>query len=311
MSTIELAACPACGTPSSRTFELGPGARLRHCERCGTVSAPEYVDPAEVYVDGYMMGGAGRFGIDVTPPAFQAYLERVAQRRLSLVERACGTRDGSLLDVGCGSGELLRAAHERGWTVQGVEPESSGAQRARQRGLAVVETLLEDSGLPERSYDVVSAFHVLEHQPDSRAFVSLLARWVRPGGHVVVEVPNWHSLQRRRLRERWPALRPGEHLVHFTPQTLRATLSASGIVPVTVRSPVYVGAPQHLEQALWDLARPHGRLARLGRGLSRPRGPAGSMYEPTRPGWWLLRLVEAVHDAAGIGTVVLAVGRVP
>ena len=59
MSTIELAACPACGTPSARMFELGPGARLRHCERCDTVSAPDYVDPTEVYVDGYMMGGAG------------------------------------------------------------------------------------------------------------------------------------------------------------------------------------------------------------------------------------------------------------
>ena len=43
-------------------------------------------------------------------------------------------------------------------------------------------TTLEESGFPERSYDVVSAFHVLEHMTDGAAFLRLLARWARPGG---------------------------------------------------------------------------------------------------------------------------------
>ena len=176
---------------------------------------------------------------------------------------------------------------------------------------------LEHSGLPERRFDVVSAFHVLEHLPDSRAFLRTLARWARPGGFVCIEVPNFASVQRRRLGAGWSGLRPHEHLIHFTPATLAQTFRAAGIDPVTTRSPAYIGPPQTLDQALWDLVRPHGRLRRALVALSRRRGnrsgdgsPDDELY-PTRAGWAVLRGVEAVYDRAGVGAVVVCVGRVP
>src|SRR5207302_1496715 len=176
--------------------------------------------------------------------------------------RASGIRGGRLLDVGCGTGEVLLAARARGWTAQGVEPERTGAEVARARGVDVRVSPLEQSGLPERSFDVVSAFHVLEHMPDSRAFLGTLARWARSGGFVTIEVPNWRSVQRRRLGADWPGLRPGEHLAHFTPETLRRALKEAGIEPVLTRSPVYLGPPQGLGHALDDLVR-HGRYRTL------------------------------------------------
>jgi SAM-dependent methyltransferase len=307
MRIIELAACPACGSRALATFDLGGGNRLRRCERCATVSAPDYADPEEVYVDGYMFGEAGPFGLDVRAPEFQRYLMRVAHRRLAIIERATRLRAGSLLDLGSGTGEVLLAARERGWRGQGVEPERTAAEMARDRGLEVVVATLEQSGLPEHSFDVVSAFHVLEHQPDSRAFLESMARWARPGGFVVIEVPNWRSAQRRRLGERWTGLRPHEHLVHFTPSTLGAAFRAAGIEPLRTRSPAYVGPPQSLDEALWDLVRPAGRLRRLLVPLSRP---SGSALVPGRAAWAALRLVEAAYDVAGAGAVVVCVGRV-
>jgi SAM-dependent methyltransferase len=169
---------------------------------------------------------------------------------------------------------------------------------------------LEESGLPERSYDVVSAFHVLEHLPDSRAFLRSLARWARPGGAVVVEVPNWRGVPRRRLGADWFHLRPGEHLVHYTPHTLSAAMRASAITPVAVRTPAYVGPPQTLDHALNDLVR-HGRFRRLVQPLSRVRSVDGAQARfPTRAGWAVLRATEAVYDRAGVGTVVFCVGTV-
>jgi SAM-dependent methyltransferase len=309
MRIIELGACPACGSQALATFELGHGNRLRRCERCATVSAPDYADPEEVYVDGYMFGEAGPFGLDVRAPDFQRYLMRVAHRRLGIIERATGSRGGALLDLGSGTGEVLLAARDRGWRVQGVEPERTAAAMARERGLDVVVSTLERSGLPKRSFDVVCAFHVLEHQPDSRAFLQSMARWARPGGHVVIEVPNWQSVQRRRLGERWTGLRPHEHLVHFTPPTLAAAFRGAGIAPVATRSPAYIGPPQSLDEALWDLVRPSGRLRRMLAPLC--RAPAsGSSLAPGRLGWAVLRAVEAAYDAAGAGAVVVCVGRV-
>jgi 2-polyprenyl-3-methyl-5-hydroxy-6-metoxy-1,4-benzoquinol methylase len=311
MKVLELPTCPACGSQAFRTFELGSGNLLRRCAECRTVSAHRYADPAEVYVDGYMFGEVGSFGLDVRAELFQRYLIRVAHRRLRLIETATGLRAGSLLDVGSGTGEVLLAARKHGWTGKGVEPERTAAEMARSRGLDVTISMLEDSGLPERSFDVVSAFHVLEHIPDSRSFLRMMSRWARPGGFITIEVPNWRSVQRRRLRQDWPGLRPLEHLVHYTPKTLAATLRAIGLEPVLVRSPAYVGPPQALEHALQDLVR-LGRFRRLVEPLSRVRTVEGYTGRfPTRAGWAVLRATEAIYDRAGVGAVVFCVARVP
>jgi SAM-dependent methyltransferase len=180
---------------------------------------------------------------------------------------------------------------------------------ARGRGLDVEIAHLEQSGLPERSYDVVSAFHVLEHVPDSQAFLQTLSRWVRPGGFITIEVPNFKSVQRRRLRENWPGLRPHEHLVHFTPETLRRTMHAAGVQPVLTRSPAYVGPPQNLDHALNDLVR-QGRFRRLVEPLSPVRVVNGlEARYPTRAGWAVLHAMEAIYDRAGVGAVVFCIGR--
>jgi 2-polyprenyl-3-methyl-5-hydroxy-6-metoxy-1,4-benzoquinol methylase len=293
------------------TFDLGAGNILRRCRACQTVSATEYADPSEIYVDGYLFGEVGSFGLDVRHPIFQQYLMRVAERRMSFIEGVTGA-PGSMLDVGSGTGEVMMAARDRSWAVQGVEPERTGAEMAQERGLDVKVSMLEDSGLPERSYDVVSAFHVLEHVPDSRRFLGTLRRFARPGGYVVIEVPNFNSAQRRRAPEQWSELRPLEHLVHFTPETLRETFERSGLDPVLTRSPAYIGPPQHLDFAMADLAR-GPRFQRLFQPLTTPRQIAGDQEGryPNKLGWTLLRVVEAVYDRAGAGAVVFCVGRVP
>jgi SAM-dependent methyltransferase len=311
MKIFDLPSCPACGAQEFAWFELRPGHPLRRCLACETVSAGRYADPSEVYVDGYMFGEVGAFGLDVRAPAFQHYLLRVANERLDMIESARDGRPGSLLDVGSGTGEVLVTARDRGWQVHGVEPERTAAEMAQSRGVEVTISHLEDAGLPERSFDVVSAFHVLEHQPDSRGFLSALSRWVRPGGHLVIEVPNWRSVQRRRLRGDWPGLRPLEHLVHFTPTTLADTFRRVGLDPVLVRSPVYVGAPQGFDDALNDLVR-HGRYRKMIEPFTREEGSNGSIRRvPTRTGWKLLRGTGAVYDRLGVGAVVLCAGRVP
>jgi 2-polyprenyl-3-methyl-5-hydroxy-6-metoxy-1,4-benzoquinol methylase len=309
MRILELPACPACGGSSFSGFDLGAGNQLRRCEDCGTVSADRYADPAEVYVDGYMFGEAGQFGLDVRHPLFQQYLARVATRRMALIERATGLRGGTLLDVGSGTGEVLVAAGQRGWRAQGVEPERTAAQMASERGAQVTVAHLEESGLPENSFDVVSAFHVLEHIADTRRFLRTMGRWARPGGFVVIEVPNWASFQRRRMCEHWIGLRPLEHIVHFTPRTLPQVMDSAGLEPVLVRSPVYLGPPQTLENALDDLAR-HGRYRRLVEPFSHEKsdGPRPGRY-PSRLGWAILRATEALYDRAGVGSVVFCVAR--
>jgi SAM-dependent methyltransferase len=304
---IEIAECPACGGTDFAPETLPGGATLRRCRACDTVSAASAADPDEIYVDGYLKGEGGDFGLDLRGPGFQAYLRTVARRRLDLIQAAApGAR--SLLDVGCGTGEVLLEARERGWSVQGVEPIEDASREAREeRGLDVRTATLEESGLPQAEHDVVSAFHVLEHIADSRAFLSSLARWARPGGWVAIEVPNFDSSIRRYHGSNWSGLRPLEHVVHFTPATLGAAFERVGLRPVRVTTASYVGPPQDLDNAIADLAK--FRWRPLVAPLSRRAGDRDGAAVPTRAGWALLRAMERVAVARGHGQVVVGVAQ--
>ncbi|MEA2226862.1 MAG: hypothetical protein QOF04_492 [Solirubrobacteraceae bacterium] len=262
-ATIALDDCPACQAEGGDDFALGD-AELRRCHGCGTVYARRYADPAAIYVDGYYRAAMG-FGIDIRHPRFQAYLREVNVQRAALVERTVG-RAGTVLDVGCGTGDFLMALRERGWRVAGVDPIQEATELARERGLDVRTGTLEDSGIPMGVWDVVSAVHVLEHMSDALGFLRTVARWVRPGGHLLVESPNWASRLRRERGPGWADLRPMEHLVHWTPDTLGATLQRTGLEPVAVRTLTWGSALHTPIEAAADIARP--RLARLPAPLS-------------------------------------------
>jgi SAM-dependent methyltransferase len=313
MRTFPLTVCPGCGSDAASEFQFGAEHTLRRCEACDLVYAPEYGDPDEIYVEGYLMGTTD-FGLDVSDPYFQEYLTHVARLRMEVIERAIGGHGRSLLDVGCGTGEVLAAARDRGWTVQGVDPVAESAEVARsQRGLDVRTSLLEESGLPERSYDVVSAFHVLEHMNDGAGFLRLIARWARPGGHVVIEVPNWRSFHRRgagQVGTTWPNLRPLEHVAHYTPATLAATMRQVGLEPTAVLTRSYVWDGQSWIEQLRDVG--HQRYRGWARLLGREEVRNGNpVTVPNAVGRAALRAIEKVQDRAGTGVVVLAIARVP
>jgi SAM-dependent methyltransferase len=267
-------------------------------------------DPSEVYVDGYMTGETS-FGLDATDPSFQRFLVYSCHRRLDAMERMVGSV-GPLLDVGAGTGDLLVAARDRGIEAIGVEPVEASARLSAHRGVEVRNAMLEDSGLPESSYRTVTAFHVLEHMADGLAFLRLLKRWVEPGGHVITEVPNWRSMERRLKGRDWPGLRPLEHLAHYGPATLRSTFERAGLVDVQVRTLTFQWPEQSLRYALSDLGLRRVFRSKLVRPLSVERVDNGETVRYPKPAMrWAIRGTARMYDAAKVGQVVLAVGRRP
>jgi SAM-dependent methyltransferase len=304
METHAIERCPGCGSSGATIIELD-GHPLRRCTTCGLVHATEAADPADIYVDGYLTGATDFGPPSLVHPDFQRFLNHAGHRRMAAIE--AHARVGSLLDVGCGTGDVLVAAQERGWQVVGAEPVEESAAIAAARGVEVRHAMLQESGLAEDAFDVVTAFHVLEHMEDGRGFLELMARWARPGGLVAVEVPNWGGYHRRRKGAEWPGLRPLEHVAHYDPKSLRAALSAAGLEPVVVRSLGFLWPEQTLSQALDDLARP--RWHRFLQRFSTP--DAEGRPVASRGAFAALRATERAYDVRALGQVLLGIGRRP
>lgn len=112
------------------------------------------------------------------------------ERRLQLVRRYVPLEGKRVLDVGCGMGMYTQAFLRYTSEVYGIEIEYSRALEAKERALGVVQAVGEALPFVDSSFDVAFSHEVLEHVQDDRRCATEIVRVVRPGGHIVIFVPN-------------------------------------------------------------------------------------------------------------------------
>jgi len=150
-----------------------------------------------------------------------------------------------VLDVGCSTGYLAEALTEHGCRVSGIEYDAEAAEKARPHleHLVVGDLVTMDLGaeLGDRTFDVIVCADILEHLPDPVDVLRRLLVHLRPGGSVVVSVPNvaHGSLRLALLQGRWQytptGLLDSTHIRFFTRRSLVQTLRDAGLVGVDVR----------------------------------------------------------------------------
>jgi 2-polyprenyl-3-methyl-5-hydroxy-6-metoxy-1,4-benzoquinol methylase len=156
------------------------------------------------------------------------WMERRDMARRCRAARRLRAR-GRVLDVGCGTGEFLAAMREQGWDTLGVEPSDRAAAYAREElGLDVRTGTLADLGLEPNSLDVVTLWTVLEHLYDPIAALRTARRLLRPGGLLVLSVPDVDSLDARWFGAYWAGYDTPRHLYAYSHQVLRSLLDRSG-----------------------------------------------------------------------------------
>ena len=206
-----------------------------------------------------------------------SYVWRYGQeRRLNLINRYAPLAGKRILDVGCGLGMYVRAFHRFSDEVYGVDIDLEKIAEARRELPNVYVASAETLPFPDGFFDVVLSHEVLEHLGDDRKGVEEASRVLKPGGRLVVFVPNrlWlfetHGIYWRGeyrfgnfplvnwLPDRWRnKLAP--HVRAYTRGSLRASFAGLPL-RVIYHSTIYPGFD--------NVAARHPALSRLVRGVA-------------------------------------------
>ena len=151
------------------------------------------------------------------------------RRRMAALRKYCKGR--TLLEVGCGAGDFLLAAHRAGWNVHAVEYNGKMVEALRNElHLDVRRGELAPGMWEESAFDVVAFWNVLEHVDDPIRNLQLAARYLRPGGVVLMNIPTRDVPESGRwFGDYWALLDQPRHLNFFGRDTLARACQRAGL----------------------------------------------------------------------------------
>lgn len=129
----------------------------------------------------------------------------------------------NILDIGCAAGFFLKAAKQRGLKVFGVEISKESASFAKKEFDIdiIAKDILELGEEYNNFFDIISMFHVLEHLPDINEQMQKIYKLLKPGGVLIIEVPNIKSVDNLLYKNLIRTLQPPHHLYAFSPESLK------------------------------------------------------------------------------------------
>lgn len=135
---------------------------------------------------------------------------------------------GKLLDIGCSTGTFLNyLKHKGGWDVYGVEMNENAAKIGLEKGINIKIGHFEQVEFDPQSFDVVTLWDVLEHMYDPITVLNKIHQLLKPGGILVIRVPNMDSIDAKIFKKYWAGLDAPRHLYVFTKFTLHKLLFQS------------------------------------------------------------------------------------
>jgi len=185
MERGEYVKCVVCGDERLIKRLKSFGGALVKCTECGLVfrnPRPTYETIREYYKESY----SNIF-----------YEEKIKTHRkkifLHFLANAIKSKEGGrLLDVGCGYGEFLKLAKDKGWEVYGVELSNDACQYVQNKpGLNIFCGELKEASFPKDHFDVVTLWNVLDHTINPLEELLEIKKILKPGGFLFIRVPNF------------------------------------------------------------------------------------------------------------------------
>ena len=223
--------CMLCGGTSFHLIYRKKIWQYHRCRQCGLVSL--YPRPSN---EELLQAYHAYLPVDLHEIAcWSRMIAPVVDFSAEMLCRRYKTKDPRLLDIGCGYGFFLKKIEQHGWQVEGIEVSRPGREYARKKlGLRIHSNPIEKIAFPEKCFDAVTLFYVIEHVHDPKGLLKEVHRILKPGGMVVLRWP--HSTPVVKVlgpfSKRYDVYHTPYHLYDFNPETMKRLLLEAGFTAV-------------------------------------------------------------------------------
>lgn len=225
MKTIEN--CPICGTgeitPFMTTKDFSVSQQVFSIVKCTacdlhfTNPIPDESKIGEYYKsESYVSHSSSNKGI--INKIYLRVRSFTLKQKLKLINRLIIGKN--VLDIGAGTGHFLNTVKTAGYVVTGLEPDDDARVFAKQNLGLELRPASDLNQLPEKSFDAITMWHVLEHVYHLKRDLGEINRILKPDGVLIVAVPNRASYDAQYYKEFWAAYDLPIHLYHFTPKNI-------------------------------------------------------------------------------------------
>ena len=231
---VDVVECPVCKSRSIKPFRTCKDFTVSHekfsvkqCESCSlaiTSPRPDTANLGKYYQSEEYISHSGKSS-GLMGPVYTTARNFALNWKARIIAK--DTKKGAALDFGCGTGEFLKTLKTNGWNVEGVEPSDVARQKAEILTDQKINTSL--TGLSQKQFDVITAWHVIEHVPDLSDVIIQLKHLLKKDGTIFIAVPNYESPDAEKYKELWAGYDVPRHLWHFSRNSMKQLLESHGL----------------------------------------------------------------------------------
>jgi 2-polyprenyl-3-methyl-5-hydroxy-6-metoxy-1,4-benzoquinol methylase len=231
--TTQMQQCPICKNTEIR-LEKVFGPAYRECPACGflwRIDRENFPNPNQAYqeTEEYIQILVDQETENTRKAYYRNHLERLHRYRQP---------PGKLLELGCGTGGLSKAALDAGWEVLAVDSSHPLCRLAEKRlgKDRVLEASVETKVPGAGEFDAVVSIDLLEHIPDTGVVLKTAHSALKAKGILILQTPNARALRRYLQGSNWNLLKPQMHFLFHTRTSLHKLLQQEGFRVLSVQT---------------------------------------------------------------------------
>jgi len=231
MEKLDIHVCPLCGKTNFEKlltckdhYATGETFDIYQCKDCGFKFTQDFPVESEIgryyATSDYISHSDTRKGL--MNKVYHNVRSIMLNKKRDLICRYTHKQQGTLLDIGTGTGYFINKMHQSGWNVEAVEKNTDARKFAKDNfGLTVHEDIFLAT-CKDKSFDAITLWHVMEHLQKINEVWDVLNRLLKDDGLLFIAVPNSESADAAFYGQYWAAYDVPRHLWHFTPETMKA-----------------------------------------------------------------------------------------